>query len=66
PWLVSTRLPVTWISGSRDHKFHQLACQLVKQGCNINHLTLDGGHNLHASQPERFASCLRDWIASTP
>ncbi|WP_447825618.1 2-succinyl-6-hydroxy-2,4-cyclohexadiene-1-carboxylate synthase [Aeromonas salmonicida] len=64
--LVGTRLPVTWLSGSRDHKFHQLACQLVKQGCNINHLTLDGGHNLHASQPERFASGLRDWIASTP
>ena len=71
PWLraeplAGTRLPVTWLSGSRDHKFHQLACQLVKQGCNINHLTLDGGHNLHTSQPERFASCLRDWIASTP
>lgn len=64
--LAGTRLPVSWISGNQDHKFHQLACQLVKQGCNINHLTLDGGHNLHASQPERFASCLRDWIASTP
>jgi 2-succinyl-6-hydroxy-2,4-cyclohexadiene-1-carboxylate synthase len=64
--LVGTRLPVTWLSGSRDHKFHQLACQLVNQGCNINHLTLDGGHNLHASQPETFAQLLREWVASTP
>ena len=61
PWLRDTRLPVRWISGSRDHKFHGLACQLVKQGCNINHLTLDGGHNLHASQPEQFARLLREW-----
>lgn len=66
PWLGDTRLPVTWLSGSRDHKFHQLACQLVKQGCNINHLTLDGGHNLHASQPETFAQLLRGWVVSTP
>ncbi|MDM5074120.1 2-succinyl-6-hydroxy-2,4-cyclohexadiene-1-carboxylate synthase [Aeromonas bestiarum] len=66
PWLGDTRLPVTWLSGSRDHKFHQLACQLVKQGCNINHLTLDGGHNLHASQPETFAQLLREWVVSTP
>ncbi|MGE6109166.1 2-succinyl-6-hydroxy-2,4-cyclohexadiene-1-carboxylate synthase [Aeromonas sobria] len=66
PWLGKTRLPVSWISGSRDHKFHGLACQLVKQGCNINHLTLDGGHNLHASQPEQFARLLREWLASAP
>lgn len=66
PWLGDTRLPVTWLSGSRDHKFHQLACQLVKQGCNINHLTLDGGHNLHASQPETFAQLLREWVVNTP
>lgn len=71
PWLraeplAGTRLPVTWLSGSRDHKFHQLACQLVKQGCNINHLTLDGGHNLHASQPETFAQLLREWVVNTP
>ena len=62
PWLGKTRLPVRWISGSRDHKFHRLACQLVKQGCNINHLALDGGHNLHASQPDTFARLLRDWV----
>lgn len=62
PWLSHTRLPVRWISGSRDHKFHRLACQLVKQGCNINHLALDGGHNLHASQPDTFARLLREWV----
>ncbi|WP_434664479.1 2-succinyl-6-hydroxy-2,4-cyclohexadiene-1-carboxylate synthase [Aeromonas sp. NJAU223] len=65
PWLASTGLPLTWISGNRDQKFHRLACQLVEQGCNINHLALDGGHNLHADQPERFAACLRDWLGST-
>ncbi|MGY6039314.1 2-succinyl-6-hydroxy-2,4-cyclohexadiene-1-carboxylate synthase [Aeromonas sp. AE23HZ002T15] len=70
PWLraaarTAPPLPVTWISGSRDQKFHSLACQLVEQGCNINHLALDGGHNLHADQPERFAACLRDWHGST-
>ena len=62
PLLGKTRLPVRWISGSRDHKFHRLACQLVKQGCNINHLALDGGHNLHASQPDTFARLLREWV----
>lgn len=62
PWLADTRLPVSLISGSRDQKFHRLACQLVKLGCNINHLTLDGGHNLHASQPEIFARLLREWV----
>lgn len=66
PWLTDTSLPVTWLSGSRDQKFHRLACQLVKLGCNINHLTLDGGHNLHADQPDQFARCLREWLAATP
>lgn len=61
-WLLDPPVPVSWLSGSRDHKFHQLACQLVKQGCNIHHLTLDGGHNLHASQPERVAALLREWL----
>lgn len=61
PWLRDTRLPVHWVSGSRDQKFHGLACQLVKQGCNIKHLALDGGHNLHASQPDTFARLLREW-----
>ena len=62
PWLAQGTLPVTYVSGSRDHKFHRLACQLVKQGCNINHLALDGGHNLHASQPDTFARLLREWV----
>lgn len=62
PWLSRDRLPVTWISGSRDQKFHRLACQLAAQHSKIHHLTLDGGHNLHASQPEPFARCLREWV----
>lgn len=66
PWLASTSLPVSWISGDRDQKFHRLACQLVAQGCNINHLTMSGGHNLHASQPERFVACVREWLTASP
>lgn len=62
PWLGETRLPVHWVSGNRDHKFHALACQLVKQGCNIKHLALDGGHNLHAGQPDTFARLLWEWV----
>ncbi|WP_421272395.1 2-succinyl-6-hydroxy-2,4-cyclohexadiene-1-carboxylate synthase [Aeromonas taiwanensis] len=62
PWLGETGLPVCWVSGNRDHKFHGLACQLVKQGCNIKHLALEGGHNLHAGQPDTFARLLREWV----
>lgn len=62
PWLMQCQLPVTWVSGKRDHKFHQLACQLANQNRRINHLVLDGGHNLHAHQPETFARLLAEWV----
>lgn len=61
PWLAATELPVAYVSGQRDRKFHNLACQLGIQNPRIRHLTLDGGHNLHASQPAQFARILREW-----
>lgn len=62
PWLAQGTLPVTWVSGKRDHKFHQLACLMASQHRKINHLELDGGHNLHAHQPEAFARLLAEWV----
>lgn len=61
-WLAQGALPVTYVSGKRDHKFHQLACLMASQHRNINHLELDGGHNLHAHQPETFARLLAEWV----
>ena len=61
-WLAQDALPVTWVSGKRDHKFHQLACLMASQHRKINHLELDGGHNLHAHQPETFARLLAEWV----
>ncbi|RQM71839.1 2-succinyl-6-hydroxy-2,4-cyclohexadiene-1-carboxylate synthase [Aeromonas jandaei] len=61
-WLAQGRLPVTYVSGKRDHKFHQLACLMASQHSKINHLELDGGHNLHAHQPEAFARLLAEWV----
>jgi len=62
PWLMACQLPVTYVSGKRDHKFHQLACLMASQHRKINHLELDGGHNLHAHQPEAFARLLAEWV----
>ncbi len=61
-WLAQGGLPVTYVSGKRDHKFHQLACLMASQHRKINHLELDGGHNLHAHQPEAFARLLAEWV----
>ncbi|MFR9720710.1 2-succinyl-6-hydroxy-2,4-cyclohexadiene-1-carboxylate synthase [Aeromonas diversa] len=65
PWLLGTALPVTYLSGRRDHKFHTLACQLAGPGSTIDHRTLEGGHNLHATLPESYARELTRW-ASPP
>ncbi|MFM5521821.1 2-succinyl-6-hydroxy-2,4-cyclohexadiene-1-carboxylate synthase [Aeromonas jandaei] len=61
-WLGQGGLPVTYVSGKRDNKFHQLACLMASQHRKINHLELDGGHNLHAHQPEAFARLLAEWV----
>ncbi|CAJ1911682.1 2-succinyl-6-hydroxy-2,4-cyclohexadiene-1-carboxylate synthase [Aeromonas jandaei] len=61
-WLAQGELPVTYVSGKRDNKFHQLACFMASQHRKINHLELDGGHNLHVHQPEAFARLLAEWV----
>jgi len=61
PWLGQSTLPITWVSGKQDHKFHRLACQLANRDRKINHLVMDGGHNLHAHQPDHFARLLAEW-----
>lgn len=61
-WLAQGTLPVTYVSGKRDHKFHQLACLMASQHRKINHLELDGGHNLHVHQPETFTRLLAEWV----
>ena len=38
-----------------------LACQLVKQGCNIKHFGSGWRTHLHTSQPDTFARLLREW-----
>lgn len=64
PWLQQATLPVAYLSGNRDHKFHQLACLLASQSRKIRHFTLDGGHDLHTTRPEPFARLLREWVHS--
>lgn len=60
-WLATTTLPVTYVAGRRDHKFHNLACQLATPGSTIDLRVLDGGHNLHAALPEVYARELARW-----
>ncbi|QJQ96368.1 MULTISPECIES: 2-succinyl-6-hydroxy-2,4-cyclohexadiene-1-carboxylate synthase [Halomonadaceae] len=64
-WLARTTLPVGYVTGHRDHKFQQLAQRVDLLGDTIRHWTLEGGHNLHASQPERFTQVLREWLHLT-
>lgn len=63
-WLRDAGLPAWYLSGCRDRKFHHLACQLARHNRNIEHITLKGGHNLHASQPGSVARLLRKWATS--
>ncbi|MEL7967205.1 2-succinyl-6-hydroxy-2,4-cyclohexadiene-1-carboxylate synthase [Vreelandella neptunia] len=60
-WLESTSLPVSYFSGRRDAKFHSLASHLTTMAPRLRHITLEGGHNLHAEQPERIAQHLNAW-----
>lgn len=60
-WLACPSVPVTLLSGQRDHKFHDLACQLATPDSTIDHRILDGGHNLHAACPEPYARLLAEW-----
>ncbi|MEA2117708.1 2-succinyl-6-hydroxy-2,4-cyclohexadiene-1-carboxylate synthase [Halovibrio sp. HP20-50] len=60
-WLESTPLPVSYFSGRRDAKFHTLATRLKTMAPRLRHITLEGGHNLHAEQPEMIAQQLNAW-----
>jgi len=60
-WLESTSLPVGYFSGQRDIKFHTLASHLATMAPRLRHITLEGGHNLHAEQPEMIAQQLNAW-----
>ena len=60
-WLENTTLPVSYFSGQRDAKFHTLASHLAMMAPRLRHITLEGGHNLHAEQPEMIAQQLNAW-----
>lgn len=60
-WLERTRLPVGYLSGRQDAKFHALACQLAERAPHIEHAPLNGGHNLHSEHPEQVARKLATW-----
>lgn len=60
-WLENTTLPVSYFSGRRDAKFHTLATRLAGVAPRLRHIELEGGHNLHAEQPEMMAQQLKAW-----
>lgn len=65
-WLESTSLPVGYFSGQRDAKFHSLATYLATIAPRLRHITLEGGHNLHAEQPKMIAQQLNAWYRPQP
>lgn len=60
-WLETTSLSVSYFSGLRDAKFHNLACRLATVAPRLRHIILSGGHNLHAEQPEAISQQLSAW-----
>ncbi|PMR75124.1 2-succinyl-6-hydroxy-2,4-cyclohexadiene-1-carboxylate synthase [Billgrantia endophytica] len=60
-WLSDAGLPVWYLSGRRDAKFHGLACRLAQRCHHVRHVALDGGHNLHATRPGNVAEAVRAW-----
>ena len=65
PWLRQTRLPLLYLSGERDPKFAQLACQLSQECATLSHLSLpQAGHNIHHAQPQALATALQAWLAT--
>lgn len=62
PWFAKADIAIAYLSGRQDQKFHQLACQLAACHRKINHLELDGGHNLHVSQTQTYAQLLNEWV----
>lgn len=62
-WLARTQLPVAYLSGRDDAKFHALATRLATTCPQLEHHVLDSGHNLHAEVPQAVARLLSDWYA---
>lgn len=60
-WLEGTSIPVRYFSGQQDAKFRTLATHLATLAPRLRHITLAGGHNLHAEQPEMIAQQLNAW-----
>ncbi|MBZ5488437.1 2-succinyl-6-hydroxy-2,4-cyclohexadiene-1-carboxylate synthase [Halomonas aquamarina] len=60
-WLADTSLPVGYLSGLQDAKFHALANRLAATAPHIHHAPLEGGHNLHSEQPDKVARQLDAW-----
>ncbi|NDL69167.1 2-succinyl-6-hydroxy-2,4-cyclohexadiene-1-carboxylate synthase [Halomonas alkaliphila] len=60
-WLENTSLPVSYFSGLRDAKFHDLASRLAAGAPRLRHIILSGGHNLHAEQPTAISQQLNAW-----
>jgi 2-succinyl-6-hydroxy-2,4-cyclohexadiene-1-carboxylate synthase len=53
-------LPIHYICGEKDSKFSQLA---QESGLPYTQIA-QAGHNVHKEQPEAFADCLREFIAT--
>ncbi len=64
PWLQRTTLPITWLCGRHDPKFHRLACQVAARNRTITLHVLDGGHDLHASHPQPYTRLLQAWVCN--
>ncbi|MGL5948635.1 MAG: 2-succinyl-6-hydroxy-2,4-cyclohexadiene-1-carboxylate synthase [Aeromonas sp.] len=60
--LSARTFPLWYVSGARDEKFHQLACQWAQADGKIHHITLAGGHNLHLPLAADVAAVIRSWL----
>lgn len=63
PWLQCTDLPVLYLYGAADHKFANLAAELLAacpalEGARIP----SAGHNLHLTSPDEVAAVLVPWL----
>ncbi|MBF0443128.1 MAG: 2-succinyl-6-hydroxy-2,4-cyclohexadiene-1-carboxylate synthase [Oligoflexales bacterium] len=56
-------IPSLYIVGENDRKYREIACRLEKANSSIVFGVIEGsGHNTHFQAPERFASCLNNFL----